>query len=419
MLPRWIRPCLYAALLCYGVFVFAWYLMVGYARPWHEEPEQALTVALQAPVEWDTLQTTAANGDSLWSVASRGRDGEVEACSEAGECRATCLTQGEVATGEDLPTLNCLVASQAEEVYRTSLGFDFEPLNLTYLMRADGKRVDVVGRLGGEVSGMHCDTRGHCYLFAELTGVPDQTVFASDDNGVHWRLAAQSVLDGIGMIQLLHVDKQRIWLADSGSLYLSENGGQDWRELADAHQLLTGSSQLGSATLRDDSLARFRWGMDETGRVYAMVENRGSDTDSVLLLQLNAQTGELIDIEQRPGQLQELVNGAGDQLYAIHRAAELERYTLYRLSAGEWLPLKASGRSPQSSLRGNDNLLLINAGRGDGRHMELSRDGGKSWVAMETIPYGERRVFDPTGAGILEFRYLNDAGYYRYRWIRP
>lgn len=62
----------------------------------------------------------------------------------------------------------------------------------------------------------------------------------------------------------------------------------------------------------------------------------------------------------------------------------------------------------------------MEAGRGDGQHMLFSRDAGETWKAIEDLPYYEdKRVFDPAGAGILEFRYPNSEDHYGYRWLRP
>nr|WP_300309566.1 hypothetical protein [Halomonas sp.] len=419
MLPEWIRPWLYAASLCYGAFAFVWYLMVGYAQAWHVEPEQTLSVPLKEPVEWNTLQATATNDGSLLSVGARGRDGEVEMCSSAGGCRTSCLAQGEVETGSHLPVFNCLVVPETGGQVRHSVAplGEIGRQGLSYLMRTNGNQVEVVGRLKGEVSGMGCNKQGRCYLFAELAKVYNQSVFVSDDSGVHWRLAAQDVLDSASTVEVLRIDGERIWAADSGSLYFSEDGGSHWNELANARSLLSESPLR--ILLHNDSLVFFHWNMDETGRIYAMVSDQGRGPHSIVMFQFD-QTGKVVDAGERPGELRDLVSGPDGKLYAIYRAEERERYTLYRLSAGKWLPIKASGRSPLTNLQGSDKLLLMEAGRGDGQHMLFSRDAGETWKAIEDLPYYEdKRVFDPAGAGILEFRYPNSEDHYGYRWLRP
>ena len=200
MVPVWVRPWLLAALLAYAVFGFYWYLFVGYAGGWHNQPEQRLATKLVEPVDWDTLETAAAGDDVLLSVTSSGRDGEAEACTRDGACRDKCQADGTVRADDTHPVLNCLVTvpeadmsdrkQQIERMIRQR-----DPLGLSYLLRATDDELAVVARLQGNIEAMQCGPNGTCYLIAELPDIPNKTVFVSNDHGHHWQLAAQNVLD--------------------------------------------------------------------------------------------------------------------------------------------------------------------------------------------------------------------------------
>ncbi|MES1924857.1 hypothetical protein [Salinisphaera sp. T31B1] len=425
MLPVWIRPWLLAALLCYCIFGVYWYLMVGYAQGWHEDERQTLASTLVEPMAWDSLEATAAGDDALISVESRGRDPEAEACASDGACRSRCHAEGQVAAGPDRPVLNCLVSlpptdkSEAEQRV-DRLMRQRHPLGLSYLLRSDGRKVTAVARLQGEIQAMRCGTEGRCYLLAKLPDVDDRSVFVSDDFGHHWRLAAQGVLERAYVPRIVGIDGDRVWVDGFKRLYLSSDGGRHWRVLADDERLLTYRPELMSGSLtHDKNTDHFDWYRDDTGMLHAVAGGRYQSTPDSVMLQVDADSGEIVSATKYDGGFSYIENGPGGQLFGIYRSNRRERDTLYRIRGGELQPIRVGGHQPLRTLVANDHWLLLDVGQNDGEHRSLSRDGGQTWQAMDTIRVRDRDVFDPTGAGLLRFGYTDRSEYFPYYWIRP
>ncbi|MBS63323.1 hypothetical protein [Salinisphaera sp.] len=425
MVPVWVRPWLLAALLAYAVFGFYWYLFVGYAGGWHNQPEQRLATKLVEPVDWDTLETAAAGDDVLLSVTSSGRDGEAEACTRDGACRDKCQADGTVRADDTHPVLNCLVTvpeadmsdrkQQIERMIRQR-----DPLGLSYLLRATDDELAVVARLQGNIEAMQCGPNGTCYLIAELPDIPNKTVFVSNDHGHHWQLAAQNVLDKAYVPKIVGIDGERVWVDGFQRIVLSDDGGRTWRVLADEERLLAHNARVMGDQSHSDSMSdRFRWRLDDAGQLYAVSGDGYSDRSGVAIYRLDAKTGEIVSAARHEGSFPSLVNGPGGQLFGIYRTPEPARYTVYRLRNGNWSPVLVAGNAPLSSLRGNAHALIVEKGRGDGAHLLLSRDGGQHWQAMADLYIRDRMEFDPAGAGWLRMGYRNREGYYGYRWIRP
>ncbi|MBB5320738.1 beta propeller repeat protein [Marinobacter oulmenensis] len=425
MVPVWIRPWVLTALLCYAVFGFYWYLFVGYADGWHNQPKQHLATKLAEPVDWSELKTAAAGEDVLLSVASTGRDGEVEACTREGRCPDACQAGGRVATGDARPVLNCLLSTpeadpsdpeqQVERMLRQR-----DPLGLSYLLRSTDGRLAVVARLQGDVKNLQCGPNGVCYLIAELPGIANRTVFVSNDFGHHWRVAARNVLEKAYVPKIIGIDDQRVWVDGFQTIYLSEDRGQHWRILATDDRLREyDASVVGKESHSDRTSDRFRWHLDDAGQLYAFTGDRYSTVSGVGIYRLNARTGEILSAARRDGSLTRIENGPGGQLFGLYRSPEPTRHTLYRLHQGQWSPVLTAGNARLGSLYASENALIVEKGRGDGRHMLLSRDGGEHWQAMDDIYIEGRMSIDPAGVGWLRMGYRNSEGYYGYRWVRP
>jgi hypothetical protein len=425
MVPVWIRPWLLTALLCYALFGLYWHLFVGYTDAWHEQPKQRLVTKLVEPVQWSERKVVAAGEDLLLSVASTGRDGEVEACTRDGRCRNSCQVDGSVAAGDARPVLNCLIAVPEPDTNNRMQPVEpmigqRDPVGLSYLLRSSDDRLAVVARLQGNVEALQCGSNGRCYLIAELPGIAHQTVFVSNDFGHHWRVSAQKVLENASVREIVGVDGQRVWVKGARRIFLSEDGGRTWRELATDDRLRAyDASVLGNESHSDRMSDRFRWYLDDADQLYAITGDRFSTHSEVGIYQLNARTGEITSAARRDGSLTWLENGPGGQLFGIYRSLEPVRYTLYRLRQGQWSPVLRAGNAPLRSLHANAHALVVEKGRGYGAHLLLSRDGGRQWQAMADIRTREHTNFDPAGVGWLSVGYRNDEGYYGYRWARP
>lgn len=425
MVPVWIRPWLLAALLCYSVFGFYWYLMAGYAHSWQRGPSQTLEVKLAEPLDWHSLEAAAAGPDTLLTLNSNGRDAEAESCASKGECRRQCRAAGQVTAGAAQPVLNCLVAppkpddnNRQRQIAR--LMRQSHPLGLTYLLRSDGDNVAVIARLQGKIEAMGCGSAGRCYLVTELPNMSDKTVFVSGDFGHHWRIAAQEVLAKAHVPKIVAVDGDQVWVDGYKRLYVSEDGGHSWRVLIDAERLMRYAPELLSGSLYTDTMTDFfDWYSDDSGRLYAVTGGRYQRAPDMVIYQVDARSGEILTASKHDGAFSGFENGPDGQLFGIFESKQPERYTLYRLHRGDWQPLKASGDDPMQSLRGSSRLLMLSRSRGDGRHLAVSHDGGQHWRAMDDIRFSKRMLFDPSGAGILRFGYRNRQGYYSYRWLRP
>lgn len=425
MVPVWVRPWLLTALICYTIFAVYWYLFVGYAHGWEEQPQQRLDTKLAEPVDWDTLEVAAAGDDVLLSVASNGRDGEVEACTRDGACRKACRANEEVAVGDTRPVLNCLVSvpdvddnDRAQQIERLMRQRD--PLGLSYLLRGTGSHLSVVARLQGNAEAMHCGRQGHCYLIAELPDISNKTVFVSTDFGHHWRVAAQDVLEKAYVPKVIGVDGERVWVDGYRRVYLSVDGGESWRVLADDDRLIAyDSSVIDGASHSDTMSDLFNWRLDDAGQLYATTGDRYDDASDTAIYRMNARTGEIISASRHDGSFSWLENGPGGQLFGIYRTDSPSRYAVYRLRKGEWAPVLVAGSHRLRSLRANARTLIVEKGRGDGTHLLMSQDGGQHWAPMADIRVRERMKFDPTDAGWLRLGYRNREGYYGYRWIRP
>ena len=425
MLPVWIRPWLLAALLCYCIFGVYWYLMVGYAHGWQEDERLTLATTLAEPIGWDSLEATAAGDDALLSVESRGRDPEAEACASDGPCRERCQADGRVATGPDRPVLNCLASPPQTDKNEAEQRIDRlmrqrHPLGLSYLLRSDSRKVTTIARLQGEVQAMRCGANGRCYLLAQLPDVDHRTVFVSDDFGHHWRLAAQGVLEKAYVPRIVGVDGDRIWVDGFKRVFLSSDGGRHWRVLADEQRLMAYRPELTSESLYDDKNSdHFDWYMDDAGMLHAVAGGRYQRAPDSVMIQVDAASGEIVSATKYDGAFTDIENGPGGQLFGVYRSNLPERYTLYRIRGEERQPLRATGSERMGSLVANSRWLMLDIGRNDGEHRALSRDGGQTWQAMDTIRVRDRDVFDPTGAGLLRFGYTDRSEYYPYYWIRP
>ncbi|GAB3676453.1 WD40/YVTN/BNR-like repeat-containing protein [Salinisphaera aquimarina] len=425
MLPVWIRPWLLGAVLCYAIFGVYWYLMAGYTHGWQEGKTLTLDTALAEPMDWDSLEATAAGADALLAVKSRGRDTEAEACAADGPCRERCHAEGQVATGPDQPVLNCLATTPKTDKNDTQQRVDrlirqSHPLGLAYLLRSDGQQVAMVARLQGEIQAMRCGAEGRCYLLAELPDVADKTVFVSDDFGHHWRLAAQHALEKAYVPTIVGIDGERVWVDGYKRLYLSADGGRHWRVLVDDERLMAYRPGLLSESLYDDTNSDFfDWFMDDTGSLYAVAGGRYQRAPNAVMYQVDAASGDIVSAEKYDGAFTDIENGPDGQLFGIYRSNLPERYTLYRMRAGALQPVRASGSEPMRSLVANSHWLLLDIGRNDGEHRSLSRDGGQHWRPMNDIRIHDRMLFDPSGAGILHFGYTDRSDYYPYYWIRP
>lgn len=425
MLPVWIRPWLLAAVLGYCIFGVYWYLMVGYAHGWHEDERQTLASTLVEPMDWDSLEATAAGADALLSVESRGRDTEAEACADDGPCRKRCRAEDRVAAGPDQPVLNCLASPPQTDKNDAEQRIDRlmaqrNPLGLSYLLRSDGQKVAMIARLQGEIQAMRCGAQGRCYLLAELPDVADKTVFMSDDFGHHWRLAAQHVLEKAYVPKIVGVDGDRVWVDGYKRLYLSTDGGRHWRVLADDERLMAYQPELMSESLYDDTNSDFfDWYIDATSSLYAVAGGRYQRAPNAVIYQVDAASGDIVSAEKYDGAFTDIENGPDGQLFGIYKANLPERYTLYRIRDGELQPVRASGSEPIRSLVANGRWLMVTIGQNDGEYRALSRDGGQHWRPMDDIRMRDRMLYDPTGAGILRFGYTDRSEYYPYYWIRP
>ncbi|MES1941097.1 hypothetical protein T5B8_12688 [Salinisphaera sp. T5B8] len=424
MIPVWLRPWVLAALLAYAVFGLYWYLFVGYADSWHEQPEQRLATRLAEPVDATKLKLAGAGGHILASLVSSGRDGEVEACAQDGDCPTPCPAGGEIAVGDKQPVLNCLVPAdtvEKDEIARRvdQLMGDTDTQQINYLLRGDDQRLQVAARLQGEVKTLDCGPAGHCYLIAQLPDYENNTVFASRDFGEHWHVAAHNVLNKAYVPHILAIDGANVWVEGYRRVYRSEDGGAHWRVLADEARLIAHDDVLISKKLQSDTSESFRWWLDDAGQLYAITGDRYSDNENMTIVRMDAHSGEILAVSRHRGSFAMLANGPGGQLFGIYATREPKRYTLYRLRTGEWTPVLASGDVRLNNLRANAHALLVEKGIGDGEHLLLSEDGGAHWRAMASLRYDERAQFAPTKPGWLRFGYRNRQGYYGYRWIRP
>ncbi|WP_110685426.1 hypothetical protein [Salinicola aestuarinus] len=416
MLPVWIRPWVLATLAIVGVFTLVWHFMAAYAFGWQRGADQTLAHALREPIEWRSLTGTAAGEEALLVLESHGRDAEVEACAAAGDCRPTCAAESASGTptleaGSARPIFNCLTPPAPDDDVTPR----YREPSLYYLLRSDGERVETVARLLGEILDLRCGETT-CYLLARLPKTPDQTLFASEDLGRHWHLAAQRVLEQAdSMASFVNVARDNIWLADSDTLYASRDAGQHWKTLSSAKALLTYDATLGGALPRDP---RFDWALDDAGEIHAYSSYRGTDGRGMVNYRLDADSGRILEANEEAGRFTGMLTARDGSLLALHESGEPTRYRLYRLRGEKREPLLETGGEPLRHLQGGRNVMLLDSGRGDRSHLLLSRDGD-AWIPMASRYRGERALLDPSGAGILEFGYPGNGGRYPYRWLRP
>ncbi|MES1938180.1 WD40/YVTN/BNR-like repeat-containing protein [Salinisphaera hydrothermalis] len=425
MVPTWIRPWLLAALFSYGVFAMYWYFMAGFAHGWQYGDRRMLDARLAEPVDWDSLEAASAGDDSLLTVNSHGRDPEAESCMQAGDCQTQCQAAGQVTAGLDQPVLNCLVTppkidpndrqQQIERLIRRS-----HPKGLTYVLRRHDRQLAVAARLQGEAEALACGASGRCYLVAELPNLSDNTVFVSDDFGQHWRLAAQQTLKKAYAPKIVAIDGERVWLKGFKRLYRSSDGGRHWQVLIDTDRVMAYHPELLTSSLYSDNMTdHFDWYMDDSGRLYAVTGGQYRRAPNTVMYQIDADSGELLAATKYDGAFIDIERSPTGALFGIFRSNTPERYTLYRLRAGELQPLVETGNERMSSLRAGRRLLMFNRGQNDGEFIALSRDGGRHWRPMNTFYFDQRMLFDPTGGGFLHIGYKNRGTQYPYHWQQP
>ncbi|RJS93607.1 hypothetical protein [Salinisphaera sp. Q1T1-3] len=421
MVPVWIRPWLLGACLCYSIFAIYWYLFVGYADGWDWQPQQRLAAdQLVEPVDWDSLEATPAGQDLLLSVVSKGRDSEVEACRDDGACRRQCQADNTVETGPAHPVLNCLVSPPPAEENDSqarvrALMREDRAQRLGYVLRAHDGQLAAVARLQGEIKAMRCDSRGQCYLLAELPDIEDNVVFVSGDFGHHWHLAAQSVLDRAYVPKIIGVDGQRVWVAGYQQLYVSKDGGQHWRVLVDDQTLIAhDASVIASSGDRD----LFDWYLDDANQIHAVTGGTYGRDEDTGVFRLNADTGEILSAKRYGGRFVSLTNGPGGGLFGVYRTRSPQRYTLYRLHGEQWRPVLQTGSGRLGRLWGNAGTLIVEKGRGDGSHLLLSRDAGQHWRPMDEIDALGHLRLGPIEPAWLQIGYRDREQRYGYRWIR-
>ena len=180
--------------------------------------------------------------------------------------------------------------------------------------------------------------------------------------------------------------------------------------------------ELTSESLYDDKNSdHFVWYMDDAGMLHAVAGGRYQRAPDSVMIQVDAASGEIVSATKYDGAFTDIENGPGGQ--AVRRLPLQPAGALHAVSNTRRGATAATGhrqRARMGSLVANSRwLMLFDIGRNDGEHRALSRDGGQTWQAMDTIRVRDRDVFDPTGAGLLRFGYTDRSEYYPYYWIRP
>ncbi|WP_110685429.1 hypothetical protein [Salinicola aestuarinus] len=413
MVPTWVRPWFAVAVLIYVPFHLFWSQTQMSAGAWHEGLARTLEHDLRPPLEWFTLSATRAGDDTLLTLASNGRDAEVEACSEARTCRHDCAAGGRVEAGPAAPILNCSIPPSADAHSPGTASH-----GLSYLLRGESERLTVVARAQGDINGVGCGESGHCYLFGNMNGRRGLTGFVSHDAGHHWRWIE---MQGLGVsygVEVLGIEGESAWIVSGGSVYFTEDGGHHWRTIASERTLVSYRPRAGNDALYKGYVTDpTQWALDETGRLYGYRDD--VESASMVLFQLDGASGDILSVDVHSGRFESLVGRPEIGVYAIHRDAPLERYSLIRLSAGEWRTHLETGKVPLSQLHTNGETLLMNRGRGDGAHMMLSRDGGDSFERRRTYSPRAVTIFDPATGNFLRIDPLDETGDVDYRWVRP